>query len=77
MTHHNHQTNQNQNALQGGLLLVAGFLLLLYTLNLITTGINVILIIVSIALIAYGTVASGLAEVIKRFARSVSDRHKK
>lgn len=61
----NQPTNWHSNhTIQGILLLIAGVLLFLYTLNILTTGITIVLIIASIALIAYGAMVSGLDKII-------------
>lgn len=64
----------NRNIVKGLLLLITGVLLLLYTLNLITTGINAVLILASVGLIIYGTVTSGLDQVLKRLYESFTHR---
>ncbi len=67
----------HQNPLQGLLILIAGFLLLLYTLNLVTAGVNLVLIIVAMCLIMYGAIASGLYQMLKNLLHSMSDMGKK
>ena len=57
----------NKNSVQGILILVAGILLLLYTLGIIETGINLILILAAIGLIAYGALAIGLDGTIRKW----------
>jgi hypothetical protein len=66
----------NRNVVKGLLLLITGVLLLLYTLNLITTGINALLILASIGLIVYGSVTSGLDQLGKRLYDSIRNRNK-
>lgn len=63
----NNQLNFNNQAIQGLLALAGGFLLLLYTLGVIETGINFIFILASIGLIMYGAISLGLDNVIKRW----------
>ncbi len=57
----------NKNVVHGILILVAGILLLLYTLGIIETGINLILILAAIGLIAYGALALGLDGVVRKW----------
>jgi hypothetical protein len=57
----------NKNIVQGSLILVAGMLLLLYTLGIIETGINLILILASVGLIAYGALTTGLDKIIRQW----------
>lgn len=63
----NNQLNFNNQAIQGLLALAGGFLLLLYTLGVIETGINFIFILASIGLIMYGAISLGLDNVIKKW----------
>lgn len=66
--------SNNRNVVKGLLLLITGVLLLLYTLNLITTGINALLILASVGLIVYGSVTSGLDEVLKKLFSKITNR---
>jgi hypothetical protein len=56
----------NKNIMQGMLILILGILLLLYTIGLIETAINTILILASICLISYGTITTGLGDFIRK-----------
>ena len=67
----------NRNVLQGVLLLIAGFLLLLYTLNWITTGINLVLILIAIGFIIYGAVISGIDQYVVGAVKRVKQLFKK
>lgn len=64
----------NRNVVKGLLLLITGVLLLLYTLNLITTGINALLILASVGLIVYGSVTSGLDKVLSNLYNRIRNR---
>lgn len=56
---------KQRNLLQGIIYLVGGIALLLYTLGLIETGINVILMVIAIVAILIGIVQSGLFDAAK------------
>jgi hypothetical protein len=52
------------DALKGVLLMVAGVLLLLYTFGIIEWGINLVVMIIAIIMIIFGTFKSGLVNTI-------------
>lgn len=68
MSHNNQHIDFNDHKfIKGILLLSGGVLLLLYSLNAVNFGINVLLIISAVLLILYGAMVSGLAHTIRRF----------
>ena len=53
-------THQDNNMLIGLVFITGGVLLLLYTLGIIQTGINIIFMLISVLAIIYGLLLSGL-----------------
>lgn len=59
----------NQKTLRGIVIMIAGLGLLLHTLGIIQTGINLVLILASVAMIIYGFITSGLQQVIHKIIK--------
>jgi hypothetical protein len=76
MTHHPDNRHHGDHMLKGILLLIGGVLLLLYALNILTTGITFVFIIISVALIVFGAMLSGLDQVIKNFIQRLRNKSK-
>lgn len=64
---------QNHNTLQGLVVFSAGILLLLYALNILTAGVTILLIAVSIGLILYGASLTGIDVMVKKLFNRLSD----
>lgn len=72
----NVHNDRHNDKVKGFLLLIGGSLLFLYSLNLVTIGITVLLIAASIGLILYGAMISGLAHAIREFIEKITTSHK-
>jgi uncharacterized membrane protein len=65
---------QNEKTLRGLVIMIAGIGLLLHTLGIIQTGINLILILTSVAMIIYGFAVSDLQHTVRDFVNRYRTR---
>lgn len=68
-------TLENNNALKALLLIVSGFILLLYTLGIITAGLNLIFILTAVGLMVYGFLKLDAQNRVKSWIQSFKKKH--
>lgn len=66
----------NNNILQGIVVFASGILLLLYALNILTAGVTILLIAVSIGLILYGASLAGIDSTVKKLFNRLNDYYR-
>lgn len=67
--------HENSNALKAVLLIVAGFILLLYTLGIISAGLNLIFILTAVGMMFLGILKLDSQNRIKNWIESFKKKH--